>query len=68
MSTPTMWIFNQLQALQQTEFAPMFTNGNTTAHSRIDRIYVDQHTAEQLDRSLSATALAHTHLHIDQYP
>lgn len=41
---------------------PMFTHGNTTAHSRIDRIYLNQHTAEQLDRNLNATALAHTEL------
>ena len=41
---------------------PMFTHENTTAYSRLDRIYVNHHVADQLDRHFSVSALKHTKL------
>jgi exonuclease III len=41
---------------------PTFTHTNTTAHSKIDRIYTNHHVAEQLDRQFTATTLAPTRL------
>ena len=48
----------QLHELEQ----PAFTHENTTAHSKIDRIYTNHHVSEQLDRQFSASTLPRTKL------
>ena len=49
---------HKLHELEQ----PAFTHENSTAHSRIDRIYTNHHVADQLDRHFAASVLAHTKL------
>jgi len=39
-----------------------FTHENTTAQSKIDRIYINHHVSEQLDRQFSASTLPRTRL------
>ena len=46
----------QLHELEQ----PACTHENTTAHSKIDRIYMNHHVADQLDRHFSAYVLRRT--------
>ena len=48
----------QLHELEQ----PAYTHENTTAHSKIDRIYINHHVADQLDREFSAATLPRTKL------
>ena len=61
---PTADRFNQLleeHKLHELE-QPIYTHTNTTAHSRIDRIYSNHHVADQLDRTFAISALARTNL------
>ena len=61
---PTARQFQQFldsHALHELE-QPAFTHENTTAFSRIDRIYANHHMTDQLDRHFCAAALAHTKL------
>ena len=41
---------------------PAYTHENSTAHSRIDRIYMNHHVSDQLDRQFSASTLPRTNL------
>ena len=49
---------HQLHELEQLAY----THENTTAQSKIDRIYINHHIADQLDRQFSASALPRTRL------
>ena len=49
---------HQLHELEQ----PAFTHENSTAQSKIDRIYINHHVSDQLDRQFSASTLPRTKL------
>ena len=49
---------HQLHELEQ----PALTHENSTAQSKIDRIYINHHIADQLDRQFSAATLPRTRL------
>ena len=49
---------NELHELEQLAY----THENTTAQSKIDRIYSNHHVADQLDKQFSASTLPRTHL------